>query len=74
MQLTKQRLEALLDAEIVHFARALKPHPITLQQILAQDDAEELRGFLLEELPIRWARRIENRAGVPALWKSDMGR
>jgi len=65
VQLTKQRHEALLDAEIVHFARALKPHPITLQQILAQHDAEALREFLLEELPIRWARRLHLIESMP---------
>lgn len=58
VQLSKQRMEALLDSEIIHFARALKPHPITLQQILAHRDAETLREFLLEELPIRFARRL----------------
>merc|ERR1719433_2663854 len=47
-----------MNSEIVHFARALKPHPITLQQILAQKDTETFREFLLEELPIRFARRI----------------
>lgn len=65
VQLTKRRHEALLDSEIVHFARALKPHPITLQQILAQHDAESFREFLLEELPIRWARRLHLVESLP---------
>jgi len=65
VQLSKQRLEALLDSEIVHFARALKPHPITLQQILAHRDAKTLREFLLEELPIRYARRLHLIESLP---------
>lgn len=65
VQLSKQRHEALLDSEIVHFARALKPHPMTLQQILALDDAESVRLFLLEELPIRFARRIQLVEALP---------
>jgi len=67
VQLSKQRHEALLDSEIVHFARALKPHPITLRQILAyQDrDADALREFLLEELPIRFAMRLHLIESMP---------
>lgn len=58
VQLSKARHEALIQAEIVHFATALSPHPITLQQILAHRDAETLRAFLLVELPIRYSRRL----------------
>lgn len=58
VQISKLRMEALLESEITHFAIALRPHPITLRQILAHDDAETFRKFLLEELPIRYARRI----------------
>jgi len=65
VQISKQRHEVLLDSEIVHFARALKPHPITLQQILAYSDAETLREFLLEELPIRFARRLHLIESLP---------
>lgn len=65
ISIPSERYAALLDAEIVHFARALKPHPITLQQILAQHDAEALREFLLEELPIRWARRLHLIESMP---------
>lgn len=65
MQLSKQRHEALLDSEIIHFARALKPHPMTLQQILDQRDPEKLRTFLLEELPIRFARRLQLVEALP---------
>lgn len=63
--LTKQRHDALLEAEVVHFARALKAHPITLQQILALKDATTYRKFLLEELPIRYARRLELLQALP---------
>lgn len=66
MVLTRQRLEELLDSEIVHFARALKPHPMTLQQILNLRDPETLRGFLLEELPIRFARRLQLLETLPS--------
>jgi len=65
VQLSKQRMEALLDSEIIHFAMALKPHPITLQQILAHRDADSLREFLLEELPIRFARRLHLIESLP---------
>jgi len=58
VHLSKQRHEALLESEIVHFARALQPHPITVQQILGHRDADTLREFLLVELPIRFARRL----------------
>jgi len=58
VRLSKQRHNALLEAEIVHFARALTPHAITLRQILAQTDASSFREYLLVELPIRYARRV----------------
>lgn len=66
--LTKKRHDALLDAEVVHFARALKAHPITLQQILALKDPTTYRKFLLEELPIRYARRLELLQSLPS-WR-----
>lgn len=56
--ISRRRHEALLESEIVHFSRALEPHPITLQQILGYNDTVSLRMFLLEELPIRFARRL----------------
>jgi len=65
MQVSKQRLEELLESEIVHFARALKPHPMTLQQILQLREPESLRDFLLEELPIRFARRLQLIESLP---------
>jgi len=65
VQLSKQRHEALLDSEIVHFARALKPHPMTLQEILNLREPEMLRMFLLEELPIRFARRLQLVESLP---------
>lgn len=68
VQISKQRHEDLLESEIVHFARALRPHPITLQQILALRDADDLRQFLLEELPIRYARRLQLIESMPR-WK-----
>lgn len=58
LKIPKERHEQLLESEILHFRYAMKPHPMTLQQILAQRDPETLREFLLEELPIRWARRL----------------
>eukprot|EP00929_Paragymnodinium_shiwhaense_P102196 TRINITY_DN65382_c0_g1_i1.p1 TRINITY_DN65382_c0_g1~~TRINITY_DN65382_c0_g1_i1.p1 ORF type:complete len:459 (-),score=85.86 TRINITY_DN65382_c0_g1_i1:619-1995(-) len=57
--LSKKRLETLLEAELVHFAKALAPHPLTLQEILAYQDPEELRKLLLADLPIRFARRVQ---------------
>lgn len=65
VQLSKERHENLLESEILHFRYAMKPHPITLQQILAQHDAAALRGFLLEELPIRWSRRLHLIESMP---------
>eukprot|EP00929_Paragymnodinium_shiwhaense_P023498 TRINITY_DN14695_c0_g1_i1.p1 TRINITY_DN14695_c0_g1~~TRINITY_DN14695_c0_g1_i1.p1 ORF type:complete len:465 (+),score=88.54 TRINITY_DN14695_c0_g1_i1:152-1546(+) len=65
IKLSKSRMEALLASEIVHFARALEPHPITLQEILAHRDPETLRYFLLEELPIRYAKRLALIETVP---------
>jgi len=59
VNLSRERHESLLESEMVHFARALEPHPITLQEILAHRNADVLRKFLLEELPIRFARRVE---------------
>ena len=28
MKVSKQRFEELLESEVVHFARALRPHPV----------------------------------------------
>lgn len=65
VHVSKDKYESLLDSELVHFAVALKPHPITLQQILAHRDVDSLRTFLLEELPIRFARRLHLVESLP---------
>jgi len=65
VHVSKKRHEALLEAEIVHFARVKKPHPITLQEILAHHNPQTLRDFLLEELPIRFARRLQLIESLP---------
>lgn len=57
VHVSRQRLEALLEAEIVHLARE-NAHPISLKRILAHRDPDTLRAFLLVELPIRYAKRI----------------
>ncbi|CAK9022889.1 unnamed protein product [Durusdinium trenchii] len=69
VEVSKQRFEELLESEMVHFARALRPHPMTLQQILHLTDPTALRTFLLEELPIRYARRVQLVESLPN-WKS----
>eukprot|EP00435_Cladocopium_sp_Y103_P044645 s1869_g12.t1 len=69
VEVSKQRFEELLESEMVHFARALRPHPMTLQQILHLTDPAALRTFLLEELPIRYARRVQLVESLPN-WKS----
>ncbi|CAJ1375976.1 unnamed protein product [Effrenium voratum] len=69
VEVSKQRFEELLESEMVHFARAMKPHPMTLQQILHLRDPTELREFLLEELPIRYARRVQLIESLPG-WNS----
>jgi len=69
VKLKKARYEALLMAEIVHFAHALDPLPITLQQICMHTDPATLRDFLIEELPIRFARRIQLIESLPG-WES----
>lgn len=68
--ISKARLDELMDSEVVHFARSLKQHPITLQQILALRDIDSYRRFLLEELPIRYARRLTMVEGIPG-WKGN---
>ena len=69
VEVSKQRFEELLESEMVHFARALRPHPMTLQQILHLTEPTALRSFLLEELPIRYARRVQLVESLPN-WKS----
>eukprot|EP00929_Paragymnodinium_shiwhaense_P120723 TRINITY_DN92756_c0_g1_i1.p1 TRINITY_DN92756_c0_g1~~TRINITY_DN92756_c0_g1_i1.p1 ORF type:complete len:409 (+),score=64.25 TRINITY_DN92756_c0_g1_i1:60-1286(+) len=65
VQVSRQFFEQLVESEIVHFARALTPQAITLQEILAHKDPEPLRHFLLEELPIRYARRVHLLQSLP---------
>mmetsp|Transcript_27919 Transcript_27919/g.64919 ORF Transcript_27919/g.64919 Transcript_27919/m.64919 type:complete len:431 (+) Transcript_27919:80-1372(+) len=65
IEVSKQRFEELLESEVVHFARALRPHPMTIQEILHLQNAKTLREFLLEELPIRYARRVQLVESLP---------
>lgn len=64
-RIARTRLDALLEAEVTHFAEAMQAHPLTLQQVLAYSDADELRKFLSLELPIRFAKRLKLVESLP---------
>lgn len=58
VEIKKDRLAELIRAEMTHFAYALKPHPLALQDLLEQREPNAMRVFLLKELPVRYAGRV----------------
>jgi len=60
-----RRLEAMQQAEIVHFCSEHPPRPRTLNEICAYKDATEFRKYLLDELPRRYAQRIGTMERLP---------
>merc|ERR550532_3909072 len=44
---------------MVHLSEAFSPRKISLEEILRQTDSDRFREFLLEELPIRYAQRVQ---------------
>jgi len=58
VEIKKDRLDVLIKAEMTHFAHALKPHPLALQDLLEHREPNAMRVFLLKELPVRYAGRV----------------
>mmetsp|Transcript_13868 Transcript_13868/g.24171 ORF Transcript_13868/g.24171 Transcript_13868/m.24171 type:complete len:447 (-) Transcript_13868:32-1372(-) len=71
-RLEEQWRQDQLEAELFHFKHVLRPRNITLQEIGEFREEEPLRHFLAEELPIRWAQRLQLVESLPGWTENEL--